>query len=197
MTMTQQITLTFFGALAGLLPVGLTVLIAWFEKRSIAARQNRALDLAQKQVTFLEVWLKMQQTVSSAEQFSAVKLATTDELNQIITQLKATLAAEVIAKQRVATSLRQRTFVQRLLLMYIPLNGIAWVFHILFYMLTGIVLMILLFSYIGATLGTEFDFISWLFGSLLINSPLLAVLLLLRWGALRIDYRELNQGVQQ
>jgi len=57
------------GALAGLIPVVLTALLTWIEKRGLEARQNHMLDLAQRRVTFLQAWLDIQRALCSPERF--------------------------------------------------------------------------------------------------------------------------------
>ena len=134
--MSQQIVIIVVGALAGLFPVLLTSTLSWVEKRSLAARQNRALDLAKGHVEFLDSWVKTQETLCSAERFKEIKQDTSTELDRLRKNL-----AESLAETEKDHEEDEKNLLQRLFLAYWPHNVAGWVFHTLFYMFLSMMVL--------------------------------------------------------
>ncbi len=188
--MREQTTIIIIGALAGLLPALLATLSKWLDKRSLTARQNRALSLAQQRVEYLDNWVKVQETLCSPEQFDEIKQEVSNELVQI----NRTLRENLVEEEDEFVTFEERNVLQRLFLLYTPRNVPGWVFHIIFYMFFGILLAMLAF---GLGLGIRAD--SWstaqLIGEWIVLSPLVVLIFLFRWFAVRSD-RAAEEGME-
>jgi len=134
--MTKEIAIIIVGALAGLFPVLLTSILSWFEKRSLATKQNRALDLAKGHTEFLDSWVKVQETLCSAERFEEIKQDTSAELDR----LRKSLADSLVEKEKDDEE-DEKSLLQRLFLAYWPHNVAGWVFHTLFYMFLSMLVL--------------------------------------------------------
>ena len=176
----QSILIIIVGALAGLFPILLTASVSWLEKRSLFPKQNRALDLAQKRVEFLDSWVKVQETLSSTERFEEIKQAVSAELDGLSGSLSEELAEEEEEEEG------EISFLQRLFLAYLPHNVTGWVLHILFYMILGVTLINV---YEAGIDGPTTD--SWTVLEALFfwdwYAPWLILLFIIRWFAVRAD----------
>ncbi len=178
----QSILIIIVGALAGLFPILLTASVSWLEKRSLLAKQDRALDLAQKRVEFLDSWVKVQETLSSTERFEEIKGAVSDELDGLSDSLSKEFAEEEEEEEG------ERSFVQRLFLAYMPLNVSGWVLRILFYMFLGVTLIAIPAFEPGIDFDTgQFSFDTLLGDSIVLIVLLIVPLLFIRWLAVRGD----------
>jgi hypothetical protein len=178
-----QLIIIIVGAVAGLLPVLLTSALSWLEKRSLATKQNRALDLAKRHIEFLDSWVKVQETISSSERFEEIKLEASEELDQLRISLSERMVEEE-EEQDIESG--ERNLLQRLFLAYWPHNAAGWVWHTLFYMFLG---MTVLWAFaIGIDPDTG-QFSMDVFWSDLVLTALLFIfpLLFIRWLAVRTD----------
>jgi hypothetical protein len=77
----------FFKALItsvlGLLPITVSVLSSWLQKRSKVAKRDAAIDFAQRRVAFLSAWLQARQLSETNREISTIKKAVADELDGI------------------------------------------------------------------------------------------------------------------
>lgn len=180
--MREQIIPIIVGALVGLFPTLLATLVKWLDKRGLAARQNRALSLAQQRVAFLDSWTKVQETLCSPEQFDEIKREVSNELVQI----NQTLCENLVEEEDEFVTFEERNVLQRLFLLYTPRSVTGWVLHILFYMFVGILTAILI-SGSGLGYGTRGWSIGYLIGEWIALSPLVVLIFLFRWFAVRSD----------
>lgn len=133
--MTEQSALiTLAGALASLLPVLITAVFKWFERRSHHHRRQRALDLAHKRVSFLSDWVKAQENLAAEdEELQSARSTVARELRQLI--------AAITVSPVTTPQLDQRSRLRRLFLAYWPTSGWAFVLHVTFYALMGLWLL--------------------------------------------------------
>jgi hypothetical protein len=180
-SLNNQIIIIIVGALAGLFPVLLTSVLSWLEKRSLATKQNRALDLAKGHIEFLDSWVKVQETLCSSERFEKIKRETSEELDQLRKSL-----SERLAEEEKDIEEDEKNSLQRLFLAYWPHNVAGGVLHTLFYMFLGMtVLTVLGIGYDPATnqYSVELVWSDIFFITLFFILPLLFI----RWLAVRTD----------
>lgn len=126
------------GALAGLVPALVTVIYGWTEKRGVFAAKKRAIELAQKRVTFLNTWVETQKLISTEEEFQETKQRIAKELTLLFSSLSDTLSQlELPAKTY------KLNWFQKIFLAYRPHGSDAWLLHIFFYMLLGLISFVL------------------------------------------------------
>lgn len=183
--MEGQTGIILIGALAGLFPILLTASLSWLEKRSLMAKRDRALDLAQKRVEFLDVWVKVQETLCSAERFEEIKREASNELDQLMENLSERLAEE---EEEEPVEVGERNLLERLFLAYLPYNVAGWVMHILFYMFLGMSLLLIWATGLDADTGR----FSWSVLADPVNIILVFIFfgiptLFIRWLAVRVD----------
>ena len=184
--MSEQITIIVIGALVGLFPTLLATVIKWLEKRDLAAKQNRALDLAKQRVEYLNGWIKVQEAVCSPEQLAEIK----QDVSLELVQINRTLREELVEEKDELVTFEERNALQRWFLLYNARSGPGWVFHILFYMFLGIQIIALVSGFgLGYELGYEEHgwSLSNLIAEWIILSPLVVLIPLMRWFAVRAD----------
>jgi hypothetical protein len=191
--MPLELTIALIGALAGLLPAGLSGFFSWRAQRSRDARHDRLVRLAQARVAFLQAWLAVQKDVSSAEQLEAVKLSVAGELERIRQALPADLAT---APAAAAEGQRERNALQRALLIYTPLSVTASVLHTLFYMLLSITLLLYALALYNGISGA-YALGNLLLGTTVFALPIGIVLLIIRRAARQLDRRSLQRQLAQ
>ena len=168
-------------AMAAILPILVTTAIAWLGTRGQEARRSRLIDLAQKRVYFLNIFLTTQSLATSPEQFEIMKRSVAEETIKIRLELIRNINELDISRSKPGDSNALQTFFLWYGLQSIP----AHIFRILFY-------IFLVFSTMGS-LGvvvlsgnnnSDFSGPGVIF--LLIGSVLLYVLpaLLFRWLAI-------------
>ena len=180
--MKEQITIVIIGALVGLFPTLLATFIKWLDKRGLTARQDRALSMAQQRVEYLNAWIKVQETLCSPEQFDEIKQEVSKELVQINRNLRENLVEE----EDEFVTFEERNSLQRLFLLYTPRSVSGWVFHIIFYMSLGGLAAILISGF-GLGVGTRGWSVGYLIGEWIFLSPLVLLIFLFRWLAVRSD----------
>ena len=145
------------GAVLGLIPVVLTSLFDWQEKRNDTQKRNQAIDTAHKRVIFLNDWIKAQE-VCMPEHLGQLKQGASMELNELRNELITALAIQE-ERKAVRSALRgSRNITQRIFLAYTPRSTSALTLHILYYMLLGIAFF---FLYFGSFTGANYDIWSW------------------------------------
>jgi hypothetical protein len=169
----QQILFVFLGAIAGLFPILLTAFLSWLEKRGVVARNDRILDQTRNHVEFLDTWVKVQESLCSAERLQEIKRETSVELDR----LKQALAEALIEEEEAVEEEGERNIVQQWSLAYLPHNATGWLLHILFYMFLGMLILgvlglLLVGSLLEGLIGVAF---------------FLFPLLFIRWLAVRVD----------
>ncbi|MBN1661494.1 MAG: hypothetical protein JXA93_24085 [Anaerolineae bacterium] len=131
----QQIMAIVVGAIAGLLPIVLTTLISWMDRRTRLSKQTQALNLAQKRVEFLSGWLKAQELLCSPQEWEQLKRSASEELVALRQHLTDILEEE---QRRPIEVAEERSPVQKLFLLYRPRTASGWILHTLFYMFASI-----------------------------------------------------------
>ena len=182
----KEVLTIVIGGLVGLLPILMNSIVSWFDKRSLDVKQHGALELAKSRVDFIEKWVGVQQQVNSPERFEEIKRQTAYELDELKHGLTEVLAE---AEEQPATPVQEsaKIVIQRLLLLYRPLNFSGWIAHAVFY----VVLLLTVFTVIGYQPGV--DLTTGQFSWSILWSDLIAVfilcipLLIIRAVAIRID----------
>ncbi len=143
------------GALSGLLPVAVTLIVQWTERRTYVAQRRQVIDLAHRHVEFLSLWLKTRQLSCPPEQFSSVAAGVVEELEKL--RRNVTVAAQEIREPQPSvreTAQEKRHWLQSLFLAYFPRSASGWVFHLLFYMGLGFSVFLAL-VFVGVLISTD------------------------------------------
>ncbi|MCP9887408.1 hypothetical protein KBY96_05590 [Cyanobium sp. ATX 6A2] len=176
------------GAVLGLIPIVLTSLFDWQEKRNDTQKRNQAIDIAHKRVIFLNDWIKAQESCMPG-QLVQFKQEVSIELNQLKHELATVLAIQE-ERKAVRSALRgSRKIPQNLFLAYTPRSASAWTLHIIYYMLLGIALF---FLYFGSFTGANYDIWNWkTFGDsiVLVGIILAPPMVIIHWLARLADRR--------
>lgn len=181
-SLSNQMIIIIVGALAGLFPAILTWVLSWLEKRTLATKQNRALDLAKRHIEFLESWVKVQETLCSPERFEAIKQEASKELDELRKSLSERLAADYDDIEE-----DEKNLLQRIFLAYWPHNVAGWVFHTLFYMFLSMTVLFLFTSYGIDPETNQFSAETVVADTFLAFLFLVLPLLFIRWLAVRTD----------
>jgi len=183
----SQMIIIIVGAFAGLFPALLTWATSWFEKRSLAAKQNRALDMARRQIEFIDDWVKVQEGLTTTERFEAIKKEASQELDNLQKSLSEQLTEE---REKKEEEVEEKNLLQRLFLAYWPSSVAGWVWHTLFYMFLSITVLILLTAF-GIDPETNQFSIETLQEDIIMVLVLLVLpMLFIRWLAIRTDRKE-------
>jgi hypothetical protein len=172
---------TIAAILAALLPVAVTALFAWFERRSQEVRRNAAIDTAHKRVQFLNTYLTTQQMILPPERYDALKQTIGTEVERIFQELAAVLG-EI---ERTIQQTRETNVVQRIFLLYRMRTSQSNLFRALFYALLVISTIISLLFTIGAATLQETNIITAGIGIAILLLPFIFLALLFRWLALK------------
>lgn len=113
---------------------------AWSERRSIKAKFQDEIGLAERRIAFLDTWLKVQEAVCTAERFEQVKQETARELDDLRNKLADSLR---LADQR-KDKVHARKSMQRMFLLFLPHNLGGWICHLAFYVLVLFVLLLVI-----------------------------------------------------
>jgi hypothetical protein len=167
-----------------LLPILINAVVAWFDKRSLDVKQHSALELAKSRVDFIEKWVAVQQHVNSPERFEEIKRQTAYELDELKHGLTEVLAE---TEEKPATPVQEsaRIVLQRLLLLYRPLNFSGWIAHIVFYIVLFFTVTSII-DYQPGVYDNQFSF-SFLLGDLIFVFIMCIPLIIIRAVAIRID----------
>ena len=112
-------------------------LAAWTEQRSIKAKFQDEIGLAERRIAFLGTWVKAQEGVCTPERFAEVKQESARELDELRSKLTEFMQQADERKDKVSAG----KSVRRMFLLFLPHNLGGWVCHLLFY---GLVLFVLL-----------------------------------------------------
>ncbi len=137
----KNINTALIGSLLGLIPLLVSALINWLEKRSRVARKEEALDFAQRQVAFISAWLQARQLSEPAQKLGGIKKMVSTELDDIKSQVDQAMDIPHV-KPLVKTD--DRNFFQRLFLFYPPHTAGGWVYRGLFFMNVGAMILLLI-----------------------------------------------------
>jgi hypothetical protein len=145
----------FFKALItsvlGLLPITLTVLAGWLQKRSKTAKRDAAIDFAQRRVAFLSDWMQARQLSETSDKISHIKKGVADELDGIKANVDDIMrTADEDAKKSQGTISAGPTMPLLILSRLIGLVGFALPFLVV--LITGRI-----FSSMSAVYFTEFQ----------------------------------------
>jgi hypothetical protein len=170
-----------------LLPIVISAVLAWFDKRGLAAKQHSALELAKSRVDFIDRWVKVQQEVNSAERFEQIKRETAFELDELKKGLSETLAETEEKPEAVPVQESAKTVFQRLILWYRPLSFSGWIAHIVFYIVLFLTLSSVISYQPGIDLTTNQFSWSTLWSDLIVVFIFFIPTLIVRAIAIRID----------
>jgi hypothetical protein len=123
-------------AIAGTL---IPIITSWTKDRDTATQRSKQLDEATKRVQFWDQWLKLSTTIGDAEG-AAARQRVQHELDMLC-QLLAGASAQLHIEQAVVqnrttifeTKLKGLSLPRRLLLLYAPARGIAWLPRIFYF----------------------------------------------------------------
>jgi hypothetical protein len=122
--------------LVGLLGTTAGSFIAWLEKRSIKAKYQDEINLAERRIAFLNAWFKAQEPVCTPQRLEAIKLETSQELDS----LRSRLTQFILESEQHSVFSKGKSY-QKTFLLFIPHNIGGWVSLILFYVLLIFVLL--------------------------------------------------------
>ena len=124
-------------SMVGLLPVVLTLVVNWLEKRGQTARINSILGQVNNRIEFLTAWYNLQKEVTDPTQLSNVKKIVNNELGDVYELFMDVVLdpdKETKQRQEAIAKYRKTSKFRRFLLMYTPYNARGWIFHTLYYM---------------------------------------------------------------
>jgi hypothetical protein len=124
-------------SMVGLLPVVLTLVVNWLEKRGQTARINSILGQVNNRIEFLTAWYNLQKEVTDTEQLANVKKIVNNELGDVYELFMDVVLdpdKETKQRQEAIAKYRKTGKFRRFLLMYTPYNARGWIFHTLYYM---------------------------------------------------------------
>jgi hypothetical protein len=124
-------------SMVGLLPVVLTLIVNWLEKRGQASRINSILGQVNNRIEFLTAWYNLQKEVTNSDQLTNIRKIVNNELGDVYELfMDVVLDPDKDTKQRqeAIAKYRKTNGLQRFLLVYTPYNARGWVFHTLYYM---------------------------------------------------------------
>lgn len=172
---------TIAAILAALLPVAVTALFAWFERRGQEVRRNAAIDTAHKRIQFLNTYLTTQQMILPPERHEMLKQTIGTEVERIFQELAAVLD-EI---ERTTRHTREKNVVQRIFLLYRMRTSQSNLFRALFYTLLVASTVISLLFTIGAATIQDTNIITAGIGIAILLLPFISLALLFRWLALK------------
>jgi cytochrome bd-type quinol oxidase subunit 2 len=171
--------------LAALLPIALTALITWLERRGQEARQHSAMDMAYKRIQFLNIYLTTQQLILPPEHYDTLKQAIGTEIEHIFQELTKVLNNI----ERMTHHTHERNVIQRIFLLYRMHTMRAKLFRGLFYALLSISTIVSILFTIGITINQNSNIITATAGISIVLLPFVLLALLFRWLALHHEQR--------
>jgi len=173
-----SILIAIIGAISGLLPVAITLIVNWAEQRADRTVRRRALESAHKQLEFMNLWIQTQQLICSEEAFGKLTNEVSEELASLRDEIQ--LYSSGGAKSRLLPDdIRaheypwERSKWQIAILGYLPNTAAGWIFHLLFYMALGACVLltgwVIYSSFVYGNPGlTTLDWITMAYGPLVI-----------------------------
>ncbi len=177
---------TIAAILAALLPLALTALATWAERRTQEARRNTAVDTAYKRIQFLNIYLTTQQLILPPDHYQELKRSIGGEVERIFQELTIVLNNN----ERIARQSSEKNIVQRVFLLYRLHTTRAKVFRAIFYTLLIISTILSMLFTIGTMTDQDTNVFITMIGIGVIMLPFIVVLLLFRWLALRSELSE-------
>jgi hypothetical protein len=172
---------TIAAILTALLPLTLTALITWLERRGQEARRTTAIDTAYKRIQFLQLYLTTQQLILASEPYETLKQTIGIEIERIFLELTSVLNDI----ERTTQHTKEKNAIQRILLLYPIHTPRAKLFRGLFYTLLTISTVLSLLFTIGTSTNQDTNLIIATIGISIILLPFVALALLFRWLAIR------------
>jgi hypothetical protein len=123
-------------AAIGAMPSLLTLLISSLRERRLIQKREQSLEHATKIVSFLEAWLKTQESVQLPEEFKNTKIAIQQKLDGLLNSLSSEAILDLPPSSQSSTYSTTRNIgtIRELLLLYRPSSMGGWIIHILFYL---------------------------------------------------------------
>lgn len=139
---TTSLVVAAIGALSGLMPVAIALVVKWAEGRSDRIALMRAIEHSHKRLEFLNLWIRTQQLICSDKDFTKLTREFGEELAALRDDIqihKSNGKESVLTREgeRLIES-RQKISKWRIAVLgYLPISAAGWVFHLLFYMAFG------------------------------------------------------------
>lgn len=133
----DTLLLPLASSLVGLLPVVLTLVVNWLEKRTQTERINNVLNQVNNRVGFLTTWYTLQKEVVDPAQLSNVKIAVDNELRDVYELFMDVVLdpdKETKQRQEAIANYRKTGKFRRFFLLYTPYNTRGLVFQSLYFM---------------------------------------------------------------
>ena len=139
---TISLLVATIGAVSGLFPVAITLIVKRLEQSSDEHAQKRAIESAYKRLEFLNLWVRTQQLINSDEEFAKL----VNEVGEELAALRGEIRIRTSFEKETSLSPKTERHVQphgeispwqKAILGYLPKNAAGWVFHLLFYMAFG------------------------------------------------------------
>ncbi len=131
----KEITGMIMAALATLnaviIPIVVTKVVSWFDRRSLENKQQRAFDLAHKKIAFLDEWFQLQERFSEPEALSLIKAACSEELMALRESIQ---EYTVSGKEMIHHTIKELPSLTRLFLFYRPPNWLGWIGRLIYYL---------------------------------------------------------------
>lgn len=129
----------------GLLPIGINSCFEWRERRDIRQRSSQAIEIARQRVSFLTDLMRAYEACA-VEQLDAMRQEIAGDLQKLHCDLAKTLTRLEQRSSPKKSNPERRNTLQRVFLAYRPQGAIAWTLHILYYMLLGLIAMLIFVS---------------------------------------------------
>jgi len=172
------------GALAGILPIVFTSILAWLTQRGLATHRSEAVNLAKQRVEFLTGWIQAQQALGPDGRLNEMKQAVLSELDEV---WESVVDLELPETSYIA--LAKRSLWQRLFLLYAPVTIVGWVYHALYWAAVGSLSFLALLVALSL-LSLQLETIATtLYFSCFYGAPSVVLALLFRWLAVKEDRR--------
>jgi hypothetical protein len=123
--------------LVGLVPVLISLLMNWLDKRSFTSKRNAELIYVNQRVSFLSNWYNIQEKIGDSEQLLEIKSRLAEDLQDVYDDFTdALVEADNLTKQRkeLIQRFKNTGSFRRYFLLYTPYSASGWVYHTLYYM---------------------------------------------------------------
>jgi hypothetical protein len=133
--MTVAITTALAAILTAIIPIIVTKVVSWFDRRSLESKQQRAFDLAHKKITFLDEWFQLQERFSEPEALSLIKAACSKELMA----LRESIQEHTVPRKETIHTIKELPSLTRLFLFYRPPDWLGWIGRLIYYIMFGVI----------------------------------------------------------
>ena len=176
-------------SIVGLLPLLANAALSAIQGNTGRSRRDDAIAVARARIQLLDEWIKAQESVSTPDHYAELKQTASQELDSIHQGVIRTLATSEPRHERI----RDRDAVQRIFLLYRPLNPISWLLHTLFYMSAAMSLAVVLLTAIHLITGTALEIPDYIEYGINLAVPLLVFALIFRWLGVLVDHQAEKQ----